>query len=188
MPRKVPKEVVKRMIASGRYTITILGGTKITDWKKLFEDAPEAECGPLVEGKGWPDGADQLAITGISIPPVDSSPVPKPMTEPAHVVINGKKYTVRQLEHFGDSVVGLAVRTMTYEKCGSDQRLYFHYTQRMITNKNLGHGQTSRGTDAEVEIGKVFAEKGLEASLVKATEIVKATEAWLSLEKLLETE
>ena len=110
------------------------------------------------------------------------------MAEPAHEVINGKKYTIRQLEHFGDAVVGLAVRAMTYEKCGSDQRFYFHYTQQMITNKNLGHGVASRGTEAEVEIGKVYAAHGLEASLAKATEIIKTTKAWLALEKLLETE
>lgn len=165
--RKVPKAIVKRMIESGRYQV-VVQGTTVTDWKKLFDEAPQDDSVDV--------DLPIIPITDIVLTP--SPETPQPPTEPAHTFIDGKKYTIRQLEHFGDAVVALAVRTMVYNKCGGEARTYFHYTQKLITNKNLGHGNVRDGSAAEVKIGTAWAEIGLDAALECATEILSNTEAW----------
>lgn len=181
MGRKVPKAVVRRMIESGRYQVSI-HGTSCTDWKRLFEDLPEDAV--TVEGHGWPDGDGiPLPQTNMVVPKGPELPVPAPCeaAESQYEIINGKKYRTRQLEHFGDSVVGLAARMMVYDLCSADLRMYFHYTGRLITNKNLGMGIASRGTTAEINIGRVWAEKGLEAAIQAAKDLLAETAAWKTL-------
>jgi hypothetical protein len=180
--RKVPKAVVRRMIESGRYQVS-LHGTSVTDWKKLFEDVPEDETEPVPDPEQPP-----MPITNMTVPPPSVEPfiLPFDKGEPAYRTINEKKYRVRQLEHFGDSVVGLAARQMVYDLVQSDLRLYFHHTGRLITNKNLGHGNVRDGTELEVKVGTVWAEKGLEEAMKYACDLLRETAAWKALVKFVQ--
>ena len=153
---KASKEFVRRMIATGRYTVKTLDGTPITDWKLLFKDIHELSA---VEAL---DGDKSLPVTDVVQPSPPVIQVPRagqiPVQSPA-VIVGSKKYTNRQLEHFGDAIVALTGRVMVHELCSTDQRLYFDFSGQLIRNKNLGHGDVRRGSAAEVLRANVRAMK-----------------------------
>ena len=192
MQGKVPKAIIKQMIATGRYTVKTLDGTEITDWKALFEDANG------MAGKGWPDGVgqprklvdDSLKLTDGAVKaleaelrarlPEDKLPEAKPPKPLAERGADGSSYTLRQLEHFGDAILALVSRQMVHAEVGIAQREYFHFTGRIITNANLGNGR-----DREIEIGRAYVLDGFDAAVNVAHAIVERTEAWQSLKRLL---
>ena len=47
---KASKEFVRRLIATGRYTVNTLDGTPITDWKRLFQDIHEPSAAEALDG------------------------------------------------------------------------------------------------------------------------------------------
>lgn len=90
--------------------------------------------------------------------------------------ISGQLYTERQLEHFGDAVVAIAARMLTYEKFQHNQARYFAWVGQAVTNFNLG-GRADRkyGSAVEVKVGAEFAEFGLNAAIEKAKTILSET-------------
>jgi hypothetical protein len=181
---KASKEFVRRMIATGRYTINALDGTPITDWKRLFADIHEPSAADALDGDKSIPVADivQPSPPVIQVPRAGQVPVQSPA-----VIVGSKKYTNRQLEHFGDAIVALTGRVMVHELCSTDQRLYFDFSGQLIRNKNLGHGDVRRGSAAEVEIGLCYVEAGFDAASECARKIIEQTEAWQNLVKLMES-
>jgi len=177
---KASKAFVRRLIDTGRYTINTLDGTPITDWKRLFADIHEPSAAAVLDGEA------PLPVADLVQPSPPLIQVPRADSMPASVVVGDKKYTNRQLEHFGDALVALAGRLMVHEKCGTDQRMYFNFASQMITNNNLGRGDVRRGTAAEIEIGLCFVESGFGAAMECARAIIEKTEGWQNLVKLME--
>jgi len=78
---------------------------------------------------------------------------------------------MRQLEHLGDAIVNLAARVVAKEIALSS--VYFLCATNLATNQNLASAGFTTGAQAEVEIGKRFMEKGLQAAFDYAVEIIK---------------
>lgn len=114
------------------------------------------------------DGRDSIRIKPISVQSKPSAEV---------IVINGKTYVPKQLEHFGDGVLNLAARKMCYEKYGSNQILYFLMYRNLITNKNLGGGLPGEANRVEIEIGRTYVVFGIETAIQFAKRKLQETAA-----------
>lgn len=86
---------------------------------------------------------------------------------------------MRQLEHLGDAIVNLAARAIA--KDVALKPVYFLCATHLATNQNLASAGFATGAQAEVEIGKRFVEKGLQAAFDYAVEIIKRSEHYESL-------
>jgi hypothetical protein len=184
---KASKEFVRRLIATGRYTVNTLDGTPITDWKRLFQDIHEPSAADALDGDKPIPVADVIQPSPPVIQVPRAAPSPRILIQSPAVIVGNKKYTNRQLEHFGDALVALTGRVMVHELCSTDQRLYFDFSGQLIRNKNLGHGDTRRGSAAEVEIGLCYVESGFDAASECARAIIEKTESWQNLVKFMES-
>jgi len=183
---KARKEFVRRLIATGRYTINALDGTPITDWKRLFNDLHEPSAAEAL------DGEKPIPTTEIIQPSPEIVSIPRPAPAPRvqiqspAIIIGAKKYTNRQLEHFGDAIFAITGRVMVHEQCSTDQRLYFDFSGQLIRNDNLGHGDVRRGTAAEIDVGTCYVEHGITAAMEHAKGIIEQTLAWKNLVGIIE--
>lgn len=145
--------------------------------------------------RGWPDGDNPTKASGhqpnetalaTDLAAISSTryKAAKQKIECA-LEVNGRKYTKRQLEHFGDAVLDMAAREMAHAKTGDRQHIYFMYVGRLCTNANLTYGGHD-GTAWEILIGRVYAVAGLTAALAKAVSVITHTWEWKHFLKVCE--
>lgn len=155
---KVRKQVIHRMIASGRYSVRTSHGTEITDWTKLMADLGESRAFSPKHG----------------------------VVSPCEV--GGKTYTRRQLEHFGDAVVSITSRIMAHELVGLKQKLYFNFAEQLVRNKTLGEGNSRDGSTVEVQIGLCFVREGFEAAMKLVRGVLEKTPEWKRMTEFMKSE
>lgn len=134
--------------------------------------------------RGWPDGdlvrapTSPQAIELAKKYPTNFKPKPKPPAVCA-LQVGDRKYTTRQLEHIGDRVFALAACEMVHEVTGENQKLYFMYAGQLCSNENLTIcGRYGQAKLTEVEIGHIYAEKGLVAALNTAKLLLADSHEW----------
>lgn len=81
----------------------------------------------------------------------------------------------RQLEHMGDAIVAVAARQLCQE-LGRNQKAYFVFAQRMISNANL-----PKGPITEIEIGLAYVKHGVQAAFDQAKAILSQTLAYADM-------
>lgn len=199
--KKVPKEVVRAMIATGRFKVVGPGGMELTDWKaleaaydhgiqleeeeaKLLHSVPEL---PQEPGADFANSRVNPAAAYTRLSRNLKARQEKEQPPVGLVADDGREFTNRQMEHIGDAIFELAGRCMVHEKVGRRQLLYFQFVSRMATNYNLGQNKQG-GTIAEIEIGRTYATEGLPIALQAAREVLEDTQAWQDLLRFLQYE
>lgn len=111
----------------------------------------------------------------------DGPPVARVTAKPpvASYEKDGRRYTMRQLEHFGDAIFTLVSRLECYELFSQKQRSYFFWSEKFGSDANMHR----RSTQLETQIGQEYVDNGLEAAMGMAKEILIHTPAYQSAEE-----
>lgn len=98
--------------------------------------------------------------------------------------INGDKVTLQQLEHIGDAVLNLAARLLAFEYFGNADsgKIYLTWSDALIANSNFS--KTTIGARyAEIQIGRICFQEGLESAVKAAVKFLKKTEVHRKIEE-----
>ncbi len=102
------------------------------------------------------------------------------------------KPTIREYEHFGDRVANLAVTELVFNLFPNDQKYYFAWTGKLVSNKNFAtYYKESKARNYlewakkfEVEIGKIYFNNGVNFALKNAKFRIKQTKEWIKMMRL----
>lgn len=116
-----------------------------------------------------------------------SKPNPKPERKtnpsPRDLIFVAKetKYTIGQLEHIGDAIAEVAVRSIAHRIAGTSRRAYYGtLSSQLRTNENFATCPGIKtGDQFEIVIGQEFALYGIEPALAKAIAMIEQTKVYL---------
>lgn len=96
-------------------------------------------------------------------------------------VANETNYTIGQLEHIGDAIAEVAVRSIAHRIAGTNRRAYYGtLSSQLRTNENFATCPGIKtGDQFEIVIGQEFALYGIEPALAKAIEMIEQTKVYL---------
>lgn len=166
---KLPKGAIAKLAESGQFNVILANGSHAIDWTRLF-----------VQGyreMGHP-------ISDVTVLCKNSAFL---RNFPFMHVVNGVAYHLRYLAHLGDSMIGLASRTVCHNLLAPDYTAYFRFSNQMVSNANLAtHADFASGDQAEVAVGKVLVEEGSEAALDYAKKFIVNTECFKEAQRYKE--
>jgi len=173
---RVPKWFITECTKSPEFYCADASG--LLDWNKVakaYYDSQENKVPPPGRENQWHGFPKPILPSHDPVTILPKPPRPPRPPSPCKI-INGKKYTQKQLEHLGDALIELVARALVLEFYLGDQKNYFVSMHGLTSNDNLNPGR-----DKEVEVGTVYAEHGYPAAAARAEEIIKGTVKWSKL-------